>query len=244
MKDIDKFFRKQLKQGTAQPKAENWDKLADMLDQKAPKSFTYWKVAAVALVVMGIVLPLFLYDTPEQSIQLANDSQSIEVEKNTDVLIAEIDEVPIAIPKDAIPKKKDVKVLRSMIVPIDNQIAVVKQETAKEERSEQVEVTNLDPEALLVVINEEPIRIEPSDELQEINRRKVIKITYKRGSATSDTQLVAKTESDTTQRRSIKEFIAQGKEVNPAALLASIRDAKDDLLHRKFNNKDVKNSNK
>lgn len=244
-KETDKLFRDKLKGAPSQPKADSWEKLDAMLDnrEKVP-FFTLWRVAAAVLILLVSGMVLF-FSNKDNSVddQLAVIEVPSEPKEDNKEITPEIveeveekQEVELA----SLPEEKELK-------------TEAKTKTIEQIKSpEEVETEQIMP----IKVNETPTveqtqlaeaeSISPQMEEQPKKKIKSIKITYKRGKSPIPKQeeMLAKQEADSIGGSKIKDLWNQTREIKPGDLWADIREAKDNLFQRNSKKNNVKNLNK
>jgi hypothetical protein len=253
-----------LKDNIAEPKLESWEKLETMLEETPVLSY-YWifKIAAVVLFFIGIVLVIFMQSEPNQSEVIAVTSP-VEISKDAPrqvmmepVLEAETSETENVLEEDLVtPRKEAIKlkaknIRKQKVTPpvapetktaviTSDEIDLAKEETLKIPIDNQSTLlSNAAPEFLIV---NEPVPVK--------EERKTIRITYKRGKQKNalihKEDLLATQRVDTTDQTKLKKLVAQSRDFSPGDLWADIRDAKDGLFQLKLSdiNKNSKYSNK
>ncbi|MEP3387524.1 MAG: hypothetical protein ABJO02_05015 [Reichenbachiella sp.] len=244
-KETDKLFRDKLKGAPSQPKADSWEKLDAMLDnrEKVP-FFTLWRVAAAVLILLvsGMVLffsnkdnsvedQLAVIEVPSESMQDNNEIVPERVEEVEDEQEVELKSLPEEKELKTEAKAKTIEQIKTPVkVDIEQTLPVEVNETPIVNETQLAEAESISPE-----MEEQPKK-----------KIKSIKITYKRGKVPEPKQeeLLAKQETDTTGGNKIKELWNQTREIKPGDLWADIREAKDNLFQRNSKKNNAKNLNK
>lgn len=246
-KETDKLFRDKLKNAPSVPKAESWQKLEGMLDEKKKTpAFVVWRVAAAILVLLTSSLLTIFWNNegPTENHVVMIDSSSESIPDNNQI----VPEIKVDTKKEEV---DEVRLEPEVIKLKTNTKASSSEEIktpVKVKKAKETEPVKLDDEPVLTetqlaeVDNTMPV----VEDLPKKKKIKSIKITYKRGSIPSKKQedMLAKQEVDSTGGNKIKELWEQTREIKPGDLWADIREAKDNLFQRNSKKNNVKNLNK
>ena len=230
---IDRLFRNGLQEVHDDQIVESWSKMEQMLEgrESSVRLRRVWWIASCVALLLVSVGTYVSYESREKMTMNPMPKEKGALRAKKELLVTN---------ETKSEEKKVVSVVQSE-EPLSTVFKPVKKEKSTVLRS-------LEPTPERVIL-EEPNVIVPSLEnngtkVDKPEKRMPVRITYKRSNRfVSDSDLIAKNQSDTSKQKKLKQFFEKNY-MDPNEMWADIRDAKNRLVQKavNFNNKKLKNS--
>ena len=259
--NLDQIFKEKLASHTATPDAQAWSELDAMLGKKEPISvFWYYGIAAsVALLLVAGVSFYIGYQQAGTNDEIAQEAPILGNEVKMEVA-QKVENIEESIAESSAEKNSTEPVLKSekgkqvFLTSVTHEESAPKEDNFNQNNALEVknpmdfnesialidsrEVSQGNDEAVVLLENvEHPMLVMEDAELTptDDSNKKKVKITFKT-SAKSDNnrRVVILAKLDTTKRRKpdLRNILKSTLEF-PETLLADVRDAKDNLFHRR-----------